>query len=576
MPGATKTIYLEYLVQNKAGEGEFTASFQSCALTDRITRKMTIVPKGFPSGVSFSSQEADKEYAFEFDHLVAGSLKASFTAFPNVVSDLMKGVEGILQEPYGCFEQTSCTAYPNAMVLDYLKHTGSNDAKVLARANDLLDRGYKRLTTFESPAKGYEWFGANPAHEGLTAYGIMEFVDMKKAGQQVDQEMLDRTARWLLSHRNGMGGFEREKRALHDFGRISDEVMNAYIVYALSEAGYTGINNEFSSSYKKAVSSKDPYLLAMMTIAAYQLNEKEKGNESLKMLLELQSADGSFNGLGHSITYSQGTSLMIETTALSMMAILKSPEKDTRALNRAVQFLVGARSGSGVFSSTQGTILALKALTEYAKFSKVTSGAGTILIYVDNKKVAEKRYAAGEKDAITVDGLGKFIKMKTGGKHTIRIKFEGVHTLPYSVSVNWNTTLPASDKLCSIGLSSRLSALTAGVGETVRLSTTITNRTNSEVPSTIAIIGIPAGFSAQPWQLKELQEKNVFDYYEIRGNNLAIYYRGLGAAAVKQVNLDLRAEIPGTYDAPASSAYLYYTNEFKSWTALEKVTVRKK
>ena len=92
---------------------------------------------------------------------------------------------------------------------------------------------------------------------------------------------------------------------------------------------------------------------------------------------------------------------------------------------------------------------------------------------------------------------------------------------------------------------------------------------------TPAIIGIPAGFTVQPWQLKELQEKKVFDYYEIKGNNIAIYYRGLPAKAVKEINLDLKAEMPGVYDAPASSAYLYYTNEFKTWSGTGSVTIKK-
>lgn len=184
MPGKAKTIYLDYKVLDKIGEGEFTISFNACGLSDAFTQKIKIAPKGFPGSASFSSQEAEKEYTFELNKVVNGSLKASFTAFPNVVSDLMKGVEGILQEPYGCFEQTSCTAYPNAMVLDYLKTTDSRDSKTLAHATDLLDRGYKRLTSFEASNKGYEWFGANPAHEGLTAYGIMEFVDMKKQGRR--------------------------------------------------------------------------------------------------------------------------------------------------------------------------------------------------------------------------------------------------------------------------------------------------------------------------------------------------------------------------------------------------------
>jgi hypothetical protein len=574
MPGKAKTIYLDYKVLDKIGEAEFTISFQSCGLSDAFTQKIKIAPKGFPAQLSFSSQESEKEYAFELDHVVKGSLKVSLTAFPNVVSDLMTGVEGILQEPYGCFEQTSCTAYPNAMVLDYLKSTESKDRKTLARATDLLDRGYKRLTSFETSNKGYEWFGANPAHEGLTAYGIMEFVDMQKAGQAIDQTMLDRTVQWLLNHRDGKGGFERERRALHDFGRISDDVLNGYIVYALAEAGYSDIKKEFDYSFNKAMQSKDAYLLAMISNAAFSMKENSKGNEALKTLLSLQAKDGSFTGSSHSITYSQGNSLSIETSALSLMAILKSPAKNNEALTKSVQYLVGARSGSGVFSSTQGTILALKALTEYAKFSKKTTEDGTIAIYVDNKKVAEKNYKAGDKGAIIMDGLDQFIKGE--GKHEIKVKYLNVKTpLPYSLAVNWNTSLPASDKECRIDLKTTLSAQQAFVGETVRLTATISNRSASEVASTMAILGIPAGLTAQAWQLKELLEKNVFDYYEIKGNSIAIYYRGLEGKAIKEINLDLKAEIPGKYDAPASSTYLYYTNEFKTWTALDRISIQK-
>jgi alpha-2-macroglobulin-like protein len=574
MPGAAKTIYLDYKVLDKIGVGEFTIGFKACGLGDEFTQKIKIAPKGFPVQASFSGQDLEKEYNFEVNNLVNGSLRATFNAFPNVVGDLMKGVEGILQEPYGCFEQTSCTAYPNAMVLDYLKSTDSKDNKTLARATDLLNRGYKRLTTFESSDKGYEWFGANPAHEGLTAYGIMEFMDMKKAGQDIDEKMLDRTAEWLMKHKDGKGGFAREKHAYHDFGRISDDVLNGYIVYALAEAGYTDFKTEFETAYNKAISSKDGYLLAMAANAAFSLKENNKGNEALNLLIKQQTKEGSFNSPSHSITYSQGQSLIIETTALSIMAILKSPSKNANALANGVQYLVNSRSGSGVFNSTQGTVLALKSLTEYAKFSKKTTEDGTIAIFIDGKKVAEKDYKAGDKGAITVEGLEKY--MSSNGKHSMKIKYIGVkNPLPYSVAVNWNTALPNSDKECKIDLKTTLSSKTANVGETVRLSAVITNKKDAEVPSTMAIIGIPAGFTAQPWQLKELQEKKVFDYYEIKGNNIAVYYRGLGAKSVKEINLDLKAEMPGTFDAPASSAYLYYTNEFKTWSAVDKVTIKK-
>lgn len=574
MPGAAKTIYLDYKVLDKTGYGDFTVTFKSCGLGDAFTQKIKIAPKGFPVQASFSAQEVEKEYTFAMNDVVNGSVKATFTAFPNVVSDLMKGVEGILQEPYGCFEQTSCTAYPNAMVLDYLKSTDSKDNKTLARATDLLDRGYKRLTTFETTEKGYEWFGANPGHEGLTAYGIMEFVDMKNAGADVSQKMIDRTAEWLLKHKNGKGGFNREQHAYHDFGRISDDILNAYIVYALAEAGYTDIKNEFEASYKKAMDTKDPYMLAMMANAAYSLKENSKADAAMSALLNKQAKEGSFTGTTHSITYSQGQSLTIETTSLAIMAMLKSPGKNAVALTNAVQYLVGSRSGSGVFSSTQGTILALKALTEYAKFSKKTTENGTIEIYVDGKKVAEKSYKAGDKGAIEIAGLESYLSNE--GSHNMKVKYLGVKTpLPYSIALNWNTALPNSDNECTIGLKTILAAKTTSVGQTVRLTATISNRKNTDVPSTMAIIGIPAGFTVQPWQLKELQDKKVFDYYEMKGNNIAVYYRGMAPSAVKEINLDLKAEMPGVYDAPASSAYLYYTNEYKTWSGTGTITIKK-
>ncbi|MCA4899099.1 MAG: hypothetical protein IM631_16345 [Cytophagales bacterium] len=66
-------------------------------------------------------------------------------------------------------------------------------------------------------------------------------------------------------------------------------------------------------------------------------------------------------------------------------------------------------------------------------------------------------------------------------------------------------------------------------------------------------------------QLKELEEKNVFDFYEISNGNVVIYYRELAPEGQNIINLDLKAKILGLYLGSASSAYLYYTNEFKEW-----------
>ena len=160
------------------------------------------------------------------------------------------------------------------------------------------------------------------------------------------------------------------------------------------------------------------------------------------------------------------------------------------------------------------------------------------------------------------------------GKQKLDVRFKGCkNALPYSINVSYNTVLPQSSKECVLDLSAKLSVSTTKVGETVRLSATLKNKTNSGQPMSIAIIGFPAGLSAQPWQLKEMRDKNVFDFYEVIGNNIVCYYRSLAPNATKEINFDLKAEVSGVYEAPASSAYLYYTNEQKVWKSLERITI---
>ena len=76
----------------------------------------------------------------------------------------------------------------------FTSHTGV-DPKMIATAQEKLDAGYKRLVSFETKERGYEWFGENPGHEALTAYGLLHFSDMAKV-RDIDQAMLER---WSVS-----------------------------------------------------------------------------------------------------------------------------------------------------------------------------------------------------------------------------------------------------------------------------------------------------------------------------------------------------------------------------------------
>jgi uncharacterized protein YfaS (alpha-2-macroglobulin family) len=569
--GTAKTINLEYKVLHQPAEEVFNIAFSSQGHTDAFQQKLKIVSAGFPVALSFSGNEATASYPFALRNAVPGSVLATFTAFPSVVSDLVKGIESILREPYGCFEQTSTSSYPNAMVMSYMKEQDDIDPAIMKRSRDLLDKGYKRLTSFECSQKGYEWFGSNPPHEALTAYGLMQFNDYAQVMDGVDQNMVKRTADWLMSRRDGKGGFLRNPRALDSFGGADQDVTNAYIVYALSEAGYDEILPEANAAYTAAMANKDPYQLALVANAMFNLKQNDKGHQAVASLLKTQDKDGSFTGKNGSITRSGGISLKVETTSLAVLAILAGGNPNGQALQGAVESIVKSRSGAGGFGSTQGTILGLKALVEYSKYSKKTDEAGRIEIYLDGAKVAETSYEAGRREPVTIEGLGAFL---ADGQHTIEVRYPGVkNPLPYSLSIDYSTTLPASSPECVVGLKTSLGSTKVNMGETVRLSAQLTNLTEKGQPMTMAILGLPAGLSAQPWQLKEHQEKGVFDFYEIIGNNVVYYYRQMKPGERREINLDLKADIPGSYTAPASCAYLYYTAEYKDWVGTPAIEI---
>ncbi|MBL0311056.1 MAG: hypothetical protein IPP77_15735 [Bacteroidetes bacterium] len=569
--GQSKVIYLDGTATNEIGEGKLEIKFTTSSFNDAITRNIKVIAKGFPANISLSGQDLQKDFSIHPQNVVPGSLKATFTAYPNIMSELMDGVESILREPHGCFEQASSSTYPNIMVLNYLKAMEVNDPKLEAKANKWLDEGYKKLIAYETKENGYEWFGAAPAHEALTAYGLMEFTDMKKVYGGVDEKMLERTAKLLLDKRDGNGGFIKNPQALDSFGAADEDVTNAYIVYALSEAGYKNIEKELDAVVKSAKKTNDPYIIALCANALFNFGDKERGEEMLTRLIKTRSDAGFWTGAKHSITRSTGLSLHVETTSLSLLALMKSQNPNNAAITGGIKYLIGSRSGFGGFGSPQATILALKALTKYAEFSKRTDESGTVEIWVNGTSVASKGYAKGQKGNIEITGLEKFIQ---SGKQKVEVKFKDCkQALPYAVNITYSTTLPASSKECVVTLETQFAAKQVKVGETLRLSATLTNKTGTGQPMTMAMIGIPAGFSAQPWQLKELQEKGFIDFYEIIGNNIACYFRALAPNAKKQINLDLKAEIPGEYEAPASNAYLYYTAEHKNWVASERVFV---
>ncbi len=310
--------------------------------------------------------------------------------------------------------------------------------------------------------------------------------------------------------------------------------------------------------------------MALMANASFQLGYTQKGMDMMGYLTEIIKKKG-LDGLDCKSTMvgSYGNSGKIEIASLLGITMLKNKINDTEYFTSLNTWLFGNRNYHGMFGNTQSTIMAMQYLSEFSKMSIISSKENSYQVILDNQLLFENSFSENSLGGDLKNSLEEKVHQ---GKQSMKIIFED-RFFPYSLSLKWNSYTPNSSTDCKVDISTALSSSSTKVNETVRLITTLRNKTAEDLPMTMALVAIPSGLSAQPWQLKELQEKGVFDFYEVKDNYLVFYYKGMTPNEMKTINLDLKAEMPGVFQATASSAYLYYTDEFKVWKEGEKIRI---
>jgi len=454
--------------------------------------------------------------------------------------------------------------------LQLMKQTGDLNADVRQKALGYLEIGYNKLTAYEISGGGFEWYGRAPAHEGLTAYGLVQFKDMQVVYSGVETSIIKRTQEYLMSRRDGKGGFEQNV-GKYGFSGNKPALFNAYITWALSEVNTKGIQKEVEAMTKEAIASEDLYRMSLAALTHFNLGNQERAENLLKNIQDMIEKVGLENVRAEStVTYSYGNALNIETLSFAALAMLKSEQREESLLIKIIEHLLSKRQ-YGRFGSTQSTVMALKVLSAYAGSVIKQQEDKNIKVIINGTMVWNTAYKKNQKGGLIIDNLHQYF---VEGQNIVSIKFDATtQGLPYSFDVAWTSKLPQSAAQCPLVLNSYFGKQHVKMGETLRLEIAVQNTTTKALPSTMALIGIPAGLSVQAWQLKDLQEKQRFAFYELKDNYLILYYRELDGEETKRLSLDLKTEVPGHYTAPANTTYLYYGEEYKYWSAGTKVQI---
>mgnify|MGYP003663567791 FL=1 len=566
-------VLLPIEVGQQVGDATIEIIARAGRFVDRVRHVIKIAPRGFPhhrsAGGQLTNAEPGSWKLVVPGDTIEGSGHVTLKVYPSPIAALTEGLEGILREPHGCFEQASSSNYPNTLVLNLIEANGDDIPMVAARARQLLPKGYAKITGYECTQKGYEWFGSDPGHEALTAYGLLQFVDMAKV-YDVDMEMVDRTKQWLLNRRDGKGNYPHPKQDHHSFGGRSPSITSAYVTYALLQAGTSAdtLKTEIDALVKR-IDIDDPYELALIA-CALGLTERPEASRARRRLTTLQAADGSLPGAKSSITMSGGRDLLVEATGFAVLAWL--PEGSYAGnVRKAVQYLQSSRNGRGTFGATQATIVALRAISAYATANRSMRKDGTLFVYEGDRLLAKHPFAADDVAAMQFD-LWHDLEP---GEHTLRIQVEGGGDtpMPWAGEVSYHAEVPADDPDTATSITATLRQAQVQEGQTVALDVVIENVTDNELPTPMAIIGLPAGLELPTSVIEDLHKAEKFSYWELQGRELILYWRKMDAGEKHELTLDLVARVPGTSSGPASRTYLYYTPEQKRWSEPLRVAV---
>jgi hypothetical protein len=465
------------------------------------------------------------------------------------------------------------------LVLDYMQTTGQASPEVQMTAEKYVGTGYQRLLTFEVPGGGFSLFGNPPAEIFLTAYGLMEFNDMAKV-YPVDPAVIERTANWLLNQQQADGTWSDQGYSEH--WQINAKTpTTAYIAWALIEAGYADtpeVGRAISYIREFASQEKDAYGLALVANALAAYDPRDSMTRAVvDRLYEMRVEEGdtvywktdvaSFMG-------ATGQSGSLETTALAAIALMRTgahPE----AVSGALGYLVQGKDSWGTWSTTQATILSLKAMLLATQQGGQAEGPATLRVSLNKEQTQEITIDQSNADVVHLVTFDH--GFSPSGANRVQIELEGGGNLMYQVATRyylpWDQvpSEPETKELITIDVVYDRTEL--AVNDTVTVDVGAKLNREGVVKMALIDLGVPPGFNVLSEDLSRLVEQGTIARYELTGRQIIIYLEDFSSQRPLRFSYRLRARFPMRAQTPPSSAYDYYNPSDLTLRAPLEVTV---
>lgn len=566
----------------KDGKQKVTAIAETDS--DAIEKPVTVRPNGqeiVRTESKFFRSRADFDINFPANALPK-TPKAEVKIYPNLMAHVTESVEGLLQRPYGCGEQTISSTYPNLMILKFLK----TDNFLAKKAKIFLQKGYERLLGYQVADGGFSyWGGKSESDVALTAYAL-RFLSDARVAIAVDEKVIENAQNYLLKQQRADGSWTKKYyyETAEDARRT--KLFTSYVARTLAmlekdarasrsaQAETPALQSlQKALTYLKTQNAEidEPYTLALLGLASLDAGNLETARETAQRLEKMARPEGDsvyWNLESNTPFYGWGTAGRIETTALVLQFFIKLGKEretsDAALIGKATMFLLKNKDRYGVWYSTQTTINVLDAFLAALSESKEQ----TLTISLNGEKLKNFSVSSEQIEPVILDLNGKLtsanrLEVTSSNGSAIMSQIVATHYIDWQDSEISSRDVNQSRQL---RLDYKCDKQNAKIMEEVTCAVEAERIGFKGYGMLLAEIGLPPGADVSRESLEKAFEADwSLSRYDILPDRIILYM--WSKAGGTKFNFKFKPRYGINAQTPPSIVYDYYNEEAKATLA---------
>ncbi|XP_036362354.1 CD109 antigen isoform X1 [Octopus sinensis] len=482
----------------------------SSEMTDEVHKYVLVKPEGvtkyFNKPIMMNvtgSEPLVENFVLTFNDTASNIVPDSVRIEVSVIGDLMSQIDatasGLVRKPSGCGEQNMINFYPNVLTHKYLKETNRLGDDLKKQLVEYTRHGYQNQLKYQHKTGSFSAFGERDSRGStwLTAFVLRCFSEAKKSMPEVyiDDNVLIKAVRWLFVRQSENGKFFEVGQVLHKAmqgGASEGTAMTAYILLSLLEYKDLIDTHEHleptRNSTDEAIALAEMYLRSvpgnMYSKAIFMYANALLGNdesfEELRTELENNAIiEGDFKYWKSMKVkrswYAEDEYVEepdVEMSAYVLLAYAKRNEVEKGL--PILRWLVKMRSSLGGYDSTQSTVIALQALSQFAPLISSCCDQSVTINVVDNtgysysfptinsetNTILYKHVMPPDTTSITFKGEGKgFVLVQTSWQYNILKEEESKSNIVSSVQANCTSSQRFNLQICSTWLANETSGM---------------------------------------------------------------------------------------------------------------------